>query len=107
MMKSCLLWLNPVLGLQRPRLQPRISSYAKSSPSCSAVLTRTASSLAFSSEWHRGQESRAADSRGVITMATRQTATEIAKVIPIACDLPHPIYLASAIALPPSPVPSV
>ena len=33
-------------------------------------------------------ESRAADSRGLVMIATRQTATEIAKVIPIPCDLP-------------------
>jgi hypothetical protein len=62
---------------------------------------------AFFSEWHRGQESRAVDSRGLVTIATRQTATEIAKVIPIPCDLPHPIHRASAIAPPPIPVPSV
>src|ERR1700730_18571041 len=54
--------------------------------------------------YHRGQESRAADSRGLVTIATKQTPTEIAKVIPIPCDLPHPIHLASAIAPPPHPV---
>ena len=52
-------------------------------------------------------ESRAADSRGFVTIATKQIAAEIAKVIPIPCDLPQPIHLASAIAPPPNPVPSV
>jgi hypothetical protein len=50
---------------------------------------------------------RAADSRGLVTIATKQTAAEIAKVIPIPCDRPHPIHLESAIAPPPNPVPSV
>jgi len=50
---------------------------------------------------------RAADSRGLVTIATKQTAAEIAKVIPIPCDRLHPIQLASAIAPPPNPVPSV
>ena len=49
----------------------------------------------------------AEDSRGLVTIAIKHTATESAKVIPIPRDLPHLIHLARAIARPPNPVPSV